>query len=74
MTATQHIALAAMQPGKHYTHDELKRAANLTHLSTGTLRAMRAHQYIEIHDELDPTTYTITEEGLSALDARNTKG
>ena len=74
MTPTQQIALEAMEPETSYTRSEWRRVANTNHLSAGTVRALERDGMIATHKAMDPTTYTITEKGLSALEARNTEG
>jgi predicted transcriptional regulator len=70
LTPTQQLALAAMADGKHRTRHEIRRDANLTALNGATLRALHDQGLIDLHDEQEPTTYTITGSGKAAMEAR----
>ena len=70
VTEVQQIVLIAMKDGKARTRHEVKRAANLTFLNSGTLRALSNLRLIDKDDTLDgPETWTITETGLARLKA-----
>lgn len=69
LTETQRLALAALGDRKNRTRYEIRRAANLTALTGSTLLALHRAGLIEEHDRLDgPETYTITADGLNALE------
>lgn len=76
LSVIQQLVLEALADGKQRTSHEIKRAGKILNtVAPQTMRSLVRRSLVAEHDALDPTTYTITQEGLSALEARsNTKG
>ncbi|MFI4854344.1 MAG: hypothetical protein ACIAQF_05120 [Phycisphaerales bacterium JB065] len=74
LSTVQQLVLEALADGKHRTRKEIQRAGHIKYpVLPVTMAALIRHGLVEVHVRLDPTTYTITQDGLSWLEAHNNK-
>jgi predicted transcriptional regulator len=73
LSVIQQLALEALTDGRHRTANEIRREAHMRYrLHPNTMNSLVRLGMVDQHTELDPTTFTITHTGLSALEALST--